>query len=153
MEKTETLIVGGGASGLFCALLLKSNNLIVLERGERVGRKLSATGNGQGNVGNESLSISDYFCKDAKKVGAIIERYPTSYTLGKMEERGAVFTSDERGRIYPAGKQASAVTDTLRFALSADGKKTLTGYEVKSVEKKGEFLYRNGYVRRGEKAV
>ena len=45
MDNAEVVIIGGGAAGLTAALALNKKT-IVLERGERVGRKLSATGNG-----------------------------------------------------------------------------------------------------------
>jgi predicted Rossmann fold flavoprotein len=33
-----------------------------------------------------------------------------------LEGKGLLLTADERGRVYPSGRQASAVTDALRFA-------------------------------------
>ena len=33
-------------------------------------------------------------------------------------ELGLLLISDERGRVYPAGRQASSVTDALRFFLA-----------------------------------
>ena len=60
MKKATTAIIGVGASGLFCAASLRGD-VLLLERGERVGRKLSATGNGQGNVTNINMSKSHYF--------------------------------------------------------------------------------------------
>lgn len=135
MEKVKTIIVGGGASGLFCALCLNDNDALVIEKCDRVGRKLSATGNGQGNLSNTTLSENDYFCEDRKKVATILNEFSPKVTLSKLEEKGGVFTADERGRVYPAGKQASAVTDLLRFSLTADGKKTVTGCAVKRIKK------------------
>ncbi len=141
MEKAKTIIVGGGASGLFCALCLNDRDTLVLEKCDRVGRKLSATGNGQGNLSNTILSENDYFCDDRKKVATILREFSPKVTLSKLEEKGGVFTADERGRVYPAGKQASAVTDLLRFSLAADGKKTLTACEVKRIKKEyGSFI-------------
>ena len=58
----KVAIIGGGASGLLCAAELLSgktpfsgDEIIVLERNDRVGKKLVATGNGQGNFTNEKL--------------------------------------------------------------------------------------------------
>ena len=62
MKEYAAIIVGGGASGMFCALRLAESgvkDVLLLERNDRLGRKLSATGNGQGNVSN--LHISQNF--------------------------------------------------------------------------------------------
>ena len=60
MQKYSVAIVGGGAAGLTCALALKRINkdmsVVVIDGGERLGKKLAATGNGQGNVANLHLS-------------------------------------------------------------------------------------------------
>ena len=63
MEKYKVIIIGGGAVGLTCAasLHISGKDVLLLERGERLGRKLAATGNGQGNVSNCALSSKNYF--------------------------------------------------------------------------------------------
>ena len=61
MQKTfNTVIIGGGASGLMSAIelvdgknALLGSDVIILERKDRVGKKLIATGNGQGNLMNK----------------------------------------------------------------------------------------------------
>lgn len=143
MEKTEVLIIGGGASGLICAAKIESRSVIILERGDRVGRKLSATGNGQGNVTNENMSEEHYFSvsgNSKKRIGAMLSRFGKDDMLGFLEGLGGFFLPDSKGRIYPSGKQASAVTDLLRFTVAAQGKKIVTGAFVTDIRKSG-----NGY--------
>ncbi|MCH5180112.1 MAG: aminoacetone oxidase family FAD-binding enzyme [Erysipelotrichales bacterium] len=59
-----TLIVGAGASGLVLAIKLKLNNLnhkvIIIDKNNKPGRKLSVTGNGKCNIGNINLSSNYY---------------------------------------------------------------------------------------------
>ena len=58
------IIIGGGASGLACAAELIKNetkqNILVIDAGERFGKKLSASGNGQGNIANADMSVKHY---------------------------------------------------------------------------------------------
>ena len=83
MEKFTTAIIGGGASGLLLAADLHKNGnrnfkTVIFERGERVGRKLSATGNGQGNITNLAAAETEYFSsnsQDAARAEEIIRAY------------------------------------------------------------------------------
>ena len=137
-------ILGGGASGLFCALILSdggARDITLLERGERLGRKLSATGNGQGNVTNLHCDARHYFTDDPKKTEDVLRAFPPESLIARLEELGGLFESDEKGRVYPTGRQASAVTDLLRFALGRRKVNVLTEFCVKNiVRKKGEYI-------------
>ena len=59
-------IVGGGASGMMAAIQAKTkdNEVILLEKNDRVGKKILATGNGKCNLGNENLSVDCYYSKN-----------------------------------------------------------------------------------------
>ena len=74
MENTSIAIVGGGASGLIAALSLAERGLqdriAVFERLDRVGKKLIATGNGQGNLYNAEDGAEHY------RNGAFAPRLP-----------------------------------------------------------------------------
>ena len=121
MDKIKTAIIGGGASGLVLASALKNQEkTVVFERGERVGKKLSATGNGQGNVSNLGVVQDEYFSFSggAGLAKRIISRYDNASLTEYFQNAGLLLITDERGRIYPAGRQASALTDALRNLLS-----------------------------------
>ena len=113
-------IIGGGAAGMSCAVLLAKKGLDVtlFERGERLGRKLSATGNGQGNVTNTDIRAERYFSDDLEKVGRILAHFGSEDAVRFLEGLGGVFLPDSRGRVYPASRQASAVTDLFRREIS-----------------------------------
>ena len=120
MKKTNTIIIGGGASGLMLANMLDCEFLL-FERGDRVGKKLSATGNGQGNLTNEKMDASHYFsvAKGGEEtVRKILEENGKNEMISFFEDLGGLFLADERGRVYPTGRQASALCDLLRFPLA-----------------------------------
>ena len=69
MEKITVAVIGGGAAGLFFAGAFKNQEkTVIFERGERVGRKLAATGNGQGNVSNKFCTVEEYFSSSKQGV-------------------------------------------------------------------------------------
>lgn len=139
MEKVKTLIVGGGAAGLFLAAAMKTENVRIVEKGERLGKKLSATGNGQGNLTNEGVSASRYFNVGARTsaLSLALERYGKDSLCAFMNELGAIVLPDGRGRYYPTGKQASAITDLLRYRLEKKGVSVQTGGVVTRLKKQG----------------
>lgn len=113
MINFDVIIVGGGAAGLACALALKREdgalNVAICERGDRLGKKLAATGNGQGNVSNTDLSAKHYHGSLAPLASNLINC--GDYKVKTLFD--CLFVSDKSGRIYPAGKQASSLSDCL----------------------------------------
>ena len=122
-------VIGGGAAGMACAILLAraGKSVTVIERGERLGRKLSATGNGQGNVTNTYVDASHYFSDDADKVARVLTHFSWQDAVAFLQSMGGIFLPDARGRVYPAGRQASAVTDLMRRECSRLGVQVITG--------------------------
>ena len=129
-------VIGGGAAGMTCAILLAraGKSVTVIERGERLGRKLSATGNGQGNVTNTHVDASHYFSDDADKVARVLTHFSWQDAVAFLQSMGGIFLPDARGRVYPAGRQASAVTDLMRRECSRLGVQVITGARVERLD-------------------
>lgn len=116
MKNYDVVIIGGGAAGLACAVTLAQNErlkLAVVDAGARLGKKLAATGNGQGNISNLDMSASHYH-GTAKALAEELCRDPYS----GCELFDFLTVADERGRIYPSGRQASAISDELIKKIS-----------------------------------
>lgn len=142
MKDYTVLIIGGGASGMMCALRLAEGgvrNIALIEKNERLGRKLSATGNGQGNVTNENMSSSHYFSSSGS-AEKVLSRFGKADLLQYLSHLGGLYTADDSGRVYPASRQASSVTDLFRFALAREGVRVLTGEAVREVRKDDKFI-------------
>ena len=139
-------IIGGGAAGLACALHLARRKIEVtlFERGERLGRKLSATGNGQGNVTNVHMDETHYFSDDSERVKRTLSRFGWQDTVAFLESMGGVFLPDGRGRVYPAGRQASAICDLFRRELERLRVRICLNAQVKSLAYDGEFTLKWG---------
>lgn len=137
-------VIGGGAAGLACAVQLarKGRDVTVLERMDRLGKKLSATGNGQGNVTNIRMDASHYFSDDRDKVARILSRFSVHDAMGFLESMGGIFLPDARGRVYPAGRQASAVTDLFRREADRLHVRVLTGTQVQELDAGKQFQIR-----------
>ena len=126
-EIFNVAIIGGGASGLLCATELVSgdnalsgNGVIVLERLDRVGKKLIATGNGQGNLSNANLS-KEYYHGDGAFIDGFINTAKALSLQDYFYNLGVPFITVDDGRQYPLSKQASAVLDIIRANLKVKG--------------------------------
>ena len=84
-------IVGGGASGMMAAIQAKTkdNEIILLEKNDRVGKKILATGNGKCNLGNENLSVNCYYSKNSSFVEQVLKRYDTESAVSFYWIKGA----------------------------------------------------------------
>lgn len=141
MSNYDAVIVGGGASGASCASFLSKNGnfkVAVIEADERIGKKLSKTGNGQGNVSNTDMSAWHYRGSVSELAGKIACADKEIY--GKLFN--CLFVADGKGRIYPSGKQASALCDSLVKTLKSQGAEIFTGTQVNGIDiKNGEFIF------------
>lgn len=133
----KIIIIGGGASGLFAATMLadklNGKDIAVLEKNDRVGKKLSQTGNGQGNLTNSDMSLKYFHGSDKNFPKYALEKYGFAQIEDFYKKIG-IFLCGE-GKRYPVSKQASAVTDALRLNLEKKGVTVLTDAEVKQIEK------------------
>lgn len=131
----DVIIIGGGASGLACAVRLiksgKTINTAVIESGERFGKKLASTGNGQGNISNLDMTAAHFHGGNVELVQKIACR--DAYDGSRLFD--CLFTADERGRIYPAGRQASALTDNLLAVLKKSDAALFSGCTVKKIQR------------------
>lgn len=151
-SRCSVAVVGGGAAGLMAALSAamtwqeKQNAagdipagpsdrvpVILLERQDRVGRKILATGNGRCNLSNQDLSLEHYHGGDARFASGALHRFTGADTLDFFRQIGLLCRTEADGRIYPYSLQASAVLDLLRLAAERLGVRTLASFEVRKL--------------------
>ena len=137
--KTEIAVIGGGASGLMAAITAKKSGkeVIILERKDRILKKVLITGNGRCNITNVNANISNYFGKNISSVENILNRFTPQDTMDFFNELGIVCNEENRGKVYPLSGQASSVVDALRFEAEKLGIKIETEFYVRKIEKDG----------------
>ncbi len=131
-------IIGAGASGMAAALAAAENpdaQVVLLERQARVGKKLSATGNGRCNLTNLHAASGGYHGTDGVFSIPAIDAFPPERTLEWFSKLGLYTVAEESGRVYPYSDQANSVVDVLRFALDQPNIRLETGFEVEKVKK------------------
>ena len=134
-------IIGAGASGMAAAIAAaenENNQVVLMERQARVGRKLAATGNGRCNLTNLHAMEGGYHGQDASFAASALKAFHVNDTLAWFAKLGLYTVAEDSGRVYPYSDQANSVVDVLRFALEKPNIRLLTGFEVKKVKKTGE---------------
>ena len=140
----DIIIIGGGASGLMCAIAAKRKyprmSVAIIEKNDRVGKKLLSTGNGRCNLTNDAVLPDKYVGSGAKKlVGAVLQKYDTQRLLAYFRELGLLTSKDSEGRYYPLSRQASTVLDVLRFNCESLGVEMICGEAVTKITAKNGF--------------
>ena len=153
---TDVLIIGGGAAGLSAAVSFSASavadGVIVLEKNDRVGKKLLQTGGGKCNIAHKSpevrsagtgtLDFSKFHGERefAKNVVALFNRKYGSYEE-YLASLGLWLRYDEQGRGYPASDSAAGVLDTFRLEAARRGAKFMCGYSAfRAARINGGFL-------------
>ena len=131
-------IVGGGASGMAAALAAAENEnvrVILMERQARLGKKLSATGNGRCNLTNLRAAHGRYHGEEPWFAASALLRYSVEDTLNWFLQMGLLTVSETSGRVYPYSDQANSVVDVLRFALEKPNIELKLGFDAEKVKK------------------
>jgi len=99
----------------------KNRRVILLERQQRLGRKLLATGNGRCNLTNTGAAPENYHSENPGFADAALGKFTTQDTLAFFGKLGLVTVTEYGGRVYPLSNSANSVLDVLRFALEHEG--------------------------------
>lgn len=106
----KVIIIGGGASGVFCALNLKKHRkdleVTILEQNDRILKKLLKTGNGRCNIYN-ILPLKDFYTDYSLICGRKID------LKAIFKEFNLLVKEEKEGRMYPYSESASTVVTTL----------------------------------------
>lgn len=118
------IIIGGGAAGMMAALTAAKTpgrRVILLERQQRIGRKLLATGNGRCNLTNTGAAIEHYHGEQADFAAPALAKFTPQDALDFFHSLGLMTMVEYGGRVYPLSNSANSVVDVLRFALEQSG--------------------------------
>ena len=135
------VVIGGGASGIMAALTAAENpdnRVILLERQQRIGRKLLATGNGRCNLTNTGAMPINYHGEQSAFAEAALARFSPQDTLDFFHALGLLTVEEYGGRVYPLSNSANSVLDVLRFALEKAGVELRCACPARQVRRQGE---------------
>ena len=139
------VVIGGGAAGLMAAVTAAENGaaVTVLERNEKLGKKLYITGKGRCNCTN--LCPADEFrqnvVRNPRFLFSALEALPPEALLARLESWGCPTVVERGNRAFPASQKASDVTRAFERRLQQ------LGVTVRKNARAAEIVTEAGQVR------
>ena len=138
----DVCVIGGGAAGLMAAgaAAQRGLNTVILERNEKVGRKVMITGKGRCNVTNNCTLLNDLIMNipvNGRFLFSAFSKFMPADTMEFFENYGVPLKVERGDRVFPESDKASDIVDALRkFALSS-GVKIINGRAKELVVSEG----------------
>ncbi len=142
MAKNKIIIIGGGASGLMAAVVAarRGAKVTLLERKDRVGKKILATGNGRCNMTNVHCSKLDFHGSSEAFIEGILGEFNVPDTMSFFKNMGIYPTVTESGKVYPRSLQAGSVLDVLRYEVERLKVNVICQEEVVEIKQDKHFI-------------
>ncbi len=119
----DLVIVGGGAAGMFAAAVAVKRGLrvLLLEKNDRLGRKLAITGKGRCNVTNHCApdEVLKNIPRNPRFLYSAICGFPPERTMAFFEENGCPLKTERGNRVFPASDRSADVIAALERAMKS----------------------------------
>lgn len=134
----DIIVVGGGASGMMSALSAKDYNeklsVGIVEKNDRLGKKILATGNGRCNLTNLQLDIDRFHGNNVSFSIGAFSKFDNNAAIEYFKSLG-IYPKIEENKVFPYSLQASSVVDVLRLNLKNYGIDEICNFDCIKVEK------------------
>ena len=142
-EAFDTLIVGAGAAGLICAIEAgkRGRRAAVIERAERIGKKILISGGGRCNFTNiycqpeNFLSANPHFAKSA------LARYTPADFIALVDKHRIPYHEKTLGQLF-CDRSAEDITNMLEAECRAAGVRIFLNSRIREVQRGAEFVVR-----------
>ena len=130
---SKVIIIGGGASGLVTAIFASLNNdVTILEKNSKCGKKILATGNGKCNYFNSDFTTSHFNTDNKDILDSIITSDNITKVIALFDSIGIV-PNIKNGYYYPMSNQSVSVREALVKECLVRGVNTITDCEVTDI--------------------
>ncbi len=133
----QIVVVGGGAAGMMAAVAAAECGckVLLLERNEKLGKKLYITGKGRCNLTNacDTHALFDNVVKNAKFLYSAVYSFDNFTTMDFFGRHGVPLVTERGGRVFPSSGHASDITRALTRAMQRLGVEVKLNTRVRSI--------------------
>jgi predicted Rossmann fold flavoprotein len=143
MQSFDVIILGGGAAGLMCAIEAgkRGRRVAVLERAERIGKKILISGGGRCNFTNLHCRPENFISANPHFAKSALARYTPVDFISLVEKHGIAYHEKTLGQLFCDGP-AQQIVAMLEAECRAAGVRIQTNVNVEQVLREDGFLLR-----------
>lgn len=123
--KADVVVIGGGAAGMLCAALTarRGFEVLLLDRNDRLGRKLLITGKGRCNVTNNCpvRQALDNIPTGGKFLQSAMNGFTPQDTMALFEQLGVPLKTERGGRVFPVSDKSADIVSALNRFVQKTG--------------------------------
>lgn len=142
---SKVIVIGGGAAGMMAAVWAAQcgHSVILLEKNEKLGKKIFITGKGRCNATN-ACEVEDLFkniVTNSKFMYSSIYSFDNSAAIAFFEENGCPLKVERGNRVFPVSDKAYDIINALEHALRK------YGVDIKLFSQVSDLIVEAGQVR------
>ena len=144
-QQFDTLVLGGGAAGLMCALEAgkRGRRVAVLERAERTGKKILISGGGRCNFTNIHCSPENFISANPHFAKSALARYTPSDFVALVEKHRIPYHEKTLGQLF-CDRSAHDILEMLESECRDAGVRLFVKTAIQEVLRTTEFVVRAG---------
>ena len=123
--KYDGIIIGGGPAGMFAAITAaqRGQKVLLLERNDRLGKKLLITGKGRCNVTNDCTEqeVMRNIPRNGRFLFSALDACPPAMVMEFFESNGCALKTERGNRVFPVSDRSQSVLDCLQSAMRRSG--------------------------------
>ena len=127
----DVIVIGGGPAGMFAAITAakRGRKCLLIERNDRLGKKLLITGKGRCNVTNncDNAEVMKNIPRNGRFLFSALSACPTDKVMAFFEDAGCELKTERGNRVFPVSDRSQSVLDALKKELKNSGVIVRTG--------------------------
>jgi predicted Rossmann fold flavoprotein len=138
----KVIIIGGGAAGFFSAIIIAETNpnleVIILEKGNQILKKVKVSGGGRCNVTHACFNpneLVEFYPRGKKELLGPFHQFMTGDIMEWFEKRGIALKIEPDNRVFPESNSSQTIIDCFTVSAKNAGIKLQLNQNVESIEK------------------